>query len=578
MHNAHDPSARESNTLRVTPTALCGRVRVMNPLPRSTRRHFAAAHAIIRLGVIAGCLAACGKGTPRPPTTPADSGEMRRASVFLTSRKGDQMRETGAISLGAPGAAAASASVTVYPNRERQVFHGVGGSLTQASAAALGKLSTEKRAEVLAAYFGPGGAGYSLARTHVGSSDFSEYSYDYAPDEDPSLRGFSIEEDRQNGLLQLIIDAQEVPGASFRIVASPWTAPPWMKDNGKYYGQGRGGRLLEDHYDTFARYFVAYLQAYQEAGVDIWALTPVNEPMGNGGNWESMEMSPEEQRDFIRVLGPRLEEAKLETPILIFDQNRAEMADYTRIIFGDEIASPFAYGTAVHWYNSTFRVYEEVLDAQHELYPDKVIIHTEGTIDSISAEASCNQQCLKPPCGCEELYAWWQDDAWYWEKEATDWGWDWAQNREVDHPMYAPAFRYARDLVVGMGHWLAGWIDWNIVLDKRGGPNHVNNFCLAPVMVDGDTNAVYYTPLFYVVKQVSRHSRPGGVVLETGVEGPLGLHASAIRNPDGTIAVHVFNEGPVDVAYVVRIGEQEATVTSPAGSLQTVVIEPAPTG
>ena len=467
--------------------------------------------------------------------------------MFLTSRAGDAMRETGTISLVVPasGPAGASAGITVYPDRERQVFHGVGGSLTQASAAALGKLSPEKRAEVLAAYFGPDGAGYALSRVHVGSSDFSEDSYDYTADDDPSLAGFSIEKDRQNGLLELITDAQAVRGASFRIVASPWTAPPWMKDNGKYYdpAQQRGGRLLVDHYDTFARYFVAYLQAYREAGVDIWALTPVNEPMGNGGNWESMEMSPEEQRDFIRVLGPRLKEANLETPILIFDQNRAEMPDYTRVIFGDEIASPFAYGTAVHWYSSTFRVYEEVLDAQHELYPDKVIIHTEGTIDSVSAEASCNQQCLQPPCGCEELYAWWQDDAWYWEKEATDWGWDWAQNREVDHPMYAPAFRYARDLVVGMGHWLAGWIDWNIVLDKRGGPNHVNNFCLAPVMVDGDTDTVYYTPLFYVVKQISRHSRPGGVVLETGVEGPVGLHASAIRNPDGTIAVHVFNGG-----------------------------------
>jgi len=129
-----------------------------------------------------------------------------------------------------------------------------------------------------------------------------------------------------------------------------------------------------------------------------------------------------------------------------------------------------------------------------------------------------------------------------------------------------------------MGHWLAGWIDWNIVLDKRGGPNHVNNFCLAPVMVDGETDTVYYTPLFYIVKQVSSHSRPGGMVLETSVDKPLGLHASSIRNPDGTIAVHVFNEGDADAAYVIRIGEQEATVTSPAGSLQTLVIAPAPTG
>jgi glucosylceramidase len=96
-------------------------------------------------------------------------------------------------------------------------------------------------------------------------------------------------------------------------------------------------------------------------------------------------------------------------------------------------------------------------------------------------------------------------------------------------------------------------------------------------MVDGETDTVYYTPLFYIVKQVSRHSRPGGMVLETSVDTPLGLQASAIRNPDGSIAVHVFNEGAADLAYVIRLGEQEATVTSPAGSLQTLVIEPAPT-
>ena len=219
----------------------------MNTPPSSTTRRFPAARAVLFLVVAAAWLAACGKGTPGPAETPADSGEARRARVFLTSRAGDAMRETGAISLVVPtaGPAEATAAINVYPDRERQVFHGVGGSLTQASAAALGKLSPEKRAEVLAAYFGPDGAGYALSRTHVGSSDFSEYSYDYAPDDDPSLAGFSIEEDRQNGLLELITDAQAVPGASFRIVASPWTAPPWMKDNGKYYGQGRGGRLLE---------------------------------------------------------------------------------------------------------------------------------------------------------------------------------------------------------------------------------------------------------------------------------------------------------------------------------------------
>ena len=141
-------------------------------------RRFPAACAILFLLVAVACIAACEKGT----SGAADSGDARQAAVFLTSRAGDAMRETGTISLVVPtsGPAGASAGITVYPDRERQVFHGVGGSLTQASAAALGKLSPEKRAEVLAAYFGPDGAGYALSRVHVGSSDFSEYSYEVA--------------------------------------------------------------------------------------------------------------------------------------------------------------------------------------------------------------------------------------------------------------------------------------------------------------------------------------------------------------------------------------------------------------
>lgn len=476
--------------------------------------------------------------------------------------------------------AQASVSLTVHMDRERQTILGIGGSLTQASAAALGRLSSAQRTAVLEAYFGPEGAGYSLTRTHIGSSDFSEYSYSYVPNKDPKLESFSVQEDEKNGLINLILDARRVSGARFEIIASPWTAPAWMKEGGKLYDpkKGRGGRLLVAHYDTFARYLVKYLRAYAQRGLDIWAITPVNEPQGNAGTWESMEMTPEEQRDFLRVLGPRLREAKLDPRILIFDQNRAEMGAYTEVLFNDAVTGPLTYGTAVHWYNSTYKVYEDILEEQHRLYPDKVIVHSEGTIDSVAGEASCHQTCPNPPCGCEQLYAWWKDDAWYWEKKATDWGWDWAQNREVDHPKYAPAHRYARDLVVGLGHWLAGWVDWNIVLDKRGGPNHVNNYCLAPVMVDGESDTVYYTPLFSIMKQVSRHTRPGAVVLETTLNGPKGFYATAVRNPDGSVAVHVFNESGAEVSYALELTDESlapvrTAVVSPHASLQTVVFK-----
>ncbi len=507
-------------------------------------------------------------GPTSAPSQPAAGGP---ATVFLTSSAGDAMAES---KVELTATATAPVKVTVHLDRERQRFLGVGGSLTQASAAALKAISPEKRAEVLEAYFGPNGAGYALVRTHIASSDFTEYSYTYAPSEAANLEDFSIEEDRKNGLLSLILDAQAVPGADFKLISSPWSPPPWMKDTGEFYVQKerRGGSLLTKHYETFARYFVKYIETYAAEGVPVWAITPINEPMGNAGNWESMEMTPEEQRDFIRVLGPQLRSANLDTRILIFDQNRVEMPQYTQVIFTDEAAGPYTYGTAVHWYNSTFKVYEDILESERALYPDKVIIHSEGTIDSVSSEASCDGICVAQPCGCEKLYAWWLDDAWYWKKEATDWGWDWAPDKS-DHPKYAPAFRYARDLVVGIGHRLDGWVDWNIVLDKRGGPNHVSNFCLAPVMVDGETDTVYYTPLFWIVKQVSKYSRPGGVVLEISVDGPEGLHAMAIRNPDGRVAVHVFNESGEDLDYAVTVGDTETRLRSPHASLQTMVVD-----
>ncbi|MEO0814410.1 MAG: glycoside hydrolase family 30 protein, partial [Myxococcota bacterium] len=231
-----------------------------------------------------------------------------------------------------------------------------------------------------------------------------------------------------------------------------------------------------------------------------------------------------------------------------------------------------ADGTAVHWYNSTFRVYEDILDAQHALYPDKLIIQSEGTVDSLANPVSCAGTCLKEPCGCEELYSWWENDSWYWEPVATDWGWDWAAEREVDHPKYAPAMRYARDLVVSVGHWVSGWIDWNIALNKRGGPNHVSNFCLAPVMVDGEQDRVYFTPIFYVLAQFSRHARPGAQVLGTEVKGPKGIHATALENPDGSLAVHVFNESGSEQRLRLNVGTRIVNVVTPNRALQTIVV------
>ena len=178
--------------------------------------------------------------------------------------------------------------IEINSTEERQTLTGIGGSFTEATSSLLAQMSKEKRQEVIDAYFGPDGARYSLTRTHVGSCDFSRghYCYDEVKG-DTLLEHFSIKVDEET-LLPLIKDAQKTSHDGFRIVASPWTAPFWMKDNQEYVG----GALLPEYQKVYADYLVKYLEAYKAKGVDIWGLTPVNEPYGNGNNWESMYFDP----------------------------------------------------------------------------------------------------------------------------------------------------------------------------------------------------------------------------------------------------------------------------------------------
>ncbi len=484
--------------------------------------------------------------------------------LLLTSAHGHAQAQVEPAALSVP--AARRARVTVDPARPRQEIIGIGTALTQASAVALSTLPVGARAQVLADAFGPAGGGFSVVRTPIGSCDFSTSSYCYAPDADPSLAAFSLQVDDDNGHLDLLRDAAAAPGADFRLIASPWTAPPWMKDNGRFFdtAAGRGGRLLPEHHDSFARYTARYCEEMAARGLPVWGLTPVNEPVGNSGAWESMEMSPAEQTAYVATLGRVLRARGLHPRILVYDQNRRHMRDYTDLLFSYPASAPHAWGTAVHWYDSTFRVYEDELDALHAAWPDRAIVQTEGCIDSVYPRGE--------PRGPGAPTPWWRDDAWFWRKEARDWGWSWAPEpeRSRDHPPYAPAFRYARDLVGGLGHWLSGWVDWNLVLTRHGGPNHVGNYCLAPVLVDGDQ--VYRTPLFDILCQVSRTTRPGAVAVHVDLQGPPGLWAAALVGPRGEHVLHLFNEAEDAVEVALRFGGRHTSLTCPSAALLTAVM------
>ncbi len=465
--------------------------------------------------------------------------------VYETSADGNQLTKIDEFPI--------SDSLTVLklnPDKKFQTITGFGGAFTESSAYLLNQLSEANRTKILKAYFSREGANYSLTRTHMNSCDFSLSQYSYAPVEnDMTLDHFTIKDDMDD-LIPMIKDAMKVSEDGFDIFASPWTAPPWMKDNNEWVG----GKLLPKYYDTWALFFSKYLDAYKAEGIDIWGFTVENEPHGNGNNWESMHFTPEEMTEFVQHhLGPKLEsDGKGDKIILGYDQNRAGLKEWVDVMYATEASSKYYDGTAIHWYESTYDYFPEALQYAHNKAPNKYLIETEGCVDSEVPK--------------------WKDDAWYWKKEATDWGWDWAaEDQKYLHPKYAPVNRYARDIIGCLNNWVDGWVDWNMVLDRQGGPNWFKNWCVAPIIVDPEADEVYFTPIYYTMAHFSKYMRPGAVVID--VENPdKDLMVTAVKNPDDSIAVVLFNEGKTAKNFTLNLNNSNVDIKISAQAIQTIVV------
>ena len=523
------------------------------------------------------------------------------SEILLTSEKGDRLASKKNINF-VFGQADGNV-IHVQPDITKQTLHGIGTSFTESSAFVLAHLSKEKRQKVMADIYGKQGANFSLARTVIGATDFSVeggFSYDDVKDDKklrhfsitPDFDGFSNEkypgiQDKTFDILPMIKQALAIKNkqkdSELNIIASAWTAPAWMKDIEEWHQpgteknnyQGTGGVLKPGYEEYYADYLIKYLEHYENQGVNIWGLTPVNEPNGNSGQWESMHFTAESQNDFIKYhLGPALHNNdRADIKLLMLDHNRDALEDWAQVMYNDEVTSKYLYGAAVHWYESTYKVYEDVFESVHSAFPDKAIIHTEGTIDDLGKDAPAG---VTDPERYKES-GWFDNDDFWWNDNATDWAYTvpWEGVNTDEHPIYTPVHRYARNIIVSLDHWVSGWIDWNIVLDKNGGPNHVGNFCGAPIMIDTDTGHVYYTPVFYVLSQFSRTIRPGdkAVQVNTRLNIKDAVYSSASVNDDGLLSVQILNTTKAPVDYRLQIGAQFAPVTIEANSLQTVRVQ-----
>ena len=465
--------------------------------------------------------------------------------VYETSREGNKLTEQTDFEIGD-----SVSIIKINTNKKYQTITGFGGAFTESSAYLLNQMSDAKRKEIIDAYFSENGSNYSLTRTHMNSCDFSLSNYSYSPIEnDKELKHFSVKEDMDD-IIPMIKDAQEASKDGFKIFASPWTASPWMKDNNDW----RGGKLLPEYYDTWALFFSKYVDEYKAQGNDIWGFTVENEPHGNNSSWESMHYSPDEMTNFVKnFLGPQLErDGKGDLIILGYDQNRADLKNWVDSMYENEESSKYFDGTAVHWYDSTFEYYPDELQYAHNKAPNKYLIQTEACIDSEVPQ--------------------WEDDDWYFRKEATDWGYDWREDeKKYLHPKYAPFNRYSRDIIGSLNNWVDGWVDWNMVLDTQGGPNWVNNWCVAPIIVDPNQDEIYYTPLYYVMTHFSKYIRPGAEIIDVE-NNDSDLMVTAAQNPDNSIAVVLFNEGKDEKSFNIKLNEYSKIITISPQAIQTVII------
>ncbi|WP_317130455.1 glycoside hydrolase family 30 protein [Robertkochia marina] len=411
------------------------------------------------------------------------------------------------------------------PDKEKQTVLGFGGAITDASAEVFATLKPKVQQRFLDAYFDPEkGIGYNILRTNIHSCDFSSESYTYIEEGDKALNTFSIEHDRQFKL-PLIKAAMDKIGDKAVFYASPWSPPAFMKDTGKML---QGGKLLPEYYQSWAEYYIRFIQEYEKEGVPVWGLTIQNEPMATQ-RWESCIYTAEEERDFLKnYLGPTLHKNGMEDKkVVVWDHNRDLITQRATTILDDPEAAKYVWGVGYHWYENWSggdNMYQNagIVDA---LYPEVNMLFTEGCVEKFNPE---------------------------------------------NYQLWENGERYGRSMINDFNNGVVGWTDWNILLDQNGGPNHVGNFCFAPIHGDTVTGELTFTPSYYFIGHFSKFVNKGAKVIASATSRSS-LLSTSFKNPGNTIITVVLNQNDKPVEYYLNTGTSAAPVNIPPRSIQTLV-------
>lgn len=417
--------------------------------------------------------------------------------------------------------------IGIYVNTSKtyQSFFGMGGAITDSSAEVFATLNQKSQDEFLNLYFDTKkGIGYNLLRTTIHSSDFSNASYTYIKEGDKNLDSFSIDHDRQYRI-PLIKKAIKATNNQVTLFASPWSAPAFMKNTNNML---QGGKLLPEYAASWAMYFTKFIKAYEKEGIPVWGISLQNEPMAKQ-TWESMIYTAEEERDFLKNhLGPTMKKEGLgDKKIIVWDHNRDLLTHRAHTILGDPEAAQYVWGIGFHWYEvwtGGQPMYKNVAEIA-AAYPNIKLLLTEATVEKFNPER----------------YQYWPN-----------------------------AERYGDAVINDFNAGAVGWTDWNILLDNKGGPNHVGNFCFSPIHADNGNLIV--TPSYYYLGHFSKFIRPEAKRVSATSTRSV-LQTTSFINKDKTVATVVMNNSEQAMTYRFNFNQQETKVTIPAHAIQTLVTQ-----
>ena len=472
-------------------------------------------------------LTACHTTEPEPPGPDVpDNGE--KATVYTTTASGTLFQE----------------SYITLRDREEAHFYkvqlsgesfqsidGFGLAVTQASCYNLLKMSADDRSAFLREIFcRTKGLGSSLIRVCIGGSDFSLDEFTCC--DTPGIKNFAMHPSDEQYLFPVLDEIMRI-NPDVKIIGSPWSCPRWMKitENGSApYDRWTGGRLNPAYYQDYAEFFVRWITAMEQRGYPIYAVTLQNEPL-NRGNSMSLYMSWQDQRDFIKQgIGPAFQKAGLTTKVLVFDHNYnydniSSQKDYPVHIFEDPEASAYVAGSAWHNYGGS----PSVLDAVHAAWPDKEIYFTEASIGT----------------------------------------WNYSFGNCLINDF--------RDIFMGtLGRYGKGVTLWNLMLDDKGRPNRPGGCttCFGAVAIsssDYSHKGITRNSHYYNVAHCSKVIKPGAVRLGTTGKGTDALSLQWYRNPDGSYAVLLLNEGSSDGIVNLVTDKHSIACKVPPRAIQSVI-------